>query len=179
MPEKKPLEKQAGHSLIVIRLIAVFKFLKAASLLIVGVIILRMIRSNHSMHETLLNFVNDLRLDENNHFIHGLLEKTLGIGIKTLRLLSTGTLIYSILFFTEGVGLWFDQGWAEVMTVITTAGFIPLEIWEIHRDPTAVRIIIFTINIALLVYILLRLRWRHHAKKEGVNLKENPVGVGH
>jgi uncharacterized membrane protein (DUF2068 family) len=179
MAEKKPLEQRAGHSLVIIRLIAVFKFLKASSLLIIGVFILHMIRKDSNVHDTLHDFVNDLRLDEDNHFIHAVLENTVGISVQKLKLVSTGTLIYSILYFTEGIGLWLDQGWAELMTVITTAGFTPLELWEISRDPTPVRIIIFAINIALLVYILLRLRWRHEAKKAGVNLKVNPAGIGH
>ena len=42
----KPLSKRPGHSLLIVRLIAVFKFLKAASLLIVGFLILHILRVN-------------------------------------------------------------------------------------------------------------------------------------
>jgi uncharacterized membrane protein (DUF2068 family) len=167
----KPLDKRLGHSLLVVRLIAVFKFIKAASLLVIGIFILRMLRLDHNIHDVLHQFVNDMRLDENNHFIHSVVEKTLGISPANLRWLSTGTLIYAILYGTEGVGLWFDQGWAEVMTIITTAGFIPVEVMEIIKEPTAVRTIIFLINILLLIYICLRVRWRMQAKREGVDIK--------
>ncbi len=178
-PLPKPLHERPGHSLVIVRLIAVFKFIKAASLLVIGIFILRMLRLDHNVHDVLHQFVNDMRLDENNHFIHGVLEKTLGISQNKLRLVSTGTLIYAILFFTEGVGLWLDQGWAEVMTILTTAGFIPVEVMEILNEPTPVRTIIFLINVLLLIYICLRLRWRVHAKREGVDIKANPGGVGH
>src|SRR3954469_24373471 len=86
----KPLEKRPGHSLLVLRLIAVFKFIKSASLLVIGIFILRMIRLDHNIHDVLQQFVNDMRLDENNHMIHGVLEKTLGISHTSLRWLSTG-----------------------------------------------------------------------------------------
>ena len=160
-----------------VRLIAVFKFIKAASLLVIGIFILRMLRLDHNVHDVLHQFVNDMRLDENNHFIHGVLEKALGISPANLRWLSTGTLIYAILYGTEGVGLWLDQGWAEVMTIITTAGFIPVEVMEIIKAPTLVRTIIFAINVLLLIYICLRLRWRIQAKREGVDIKANRRGI--
>jgi uncharacterized membrane protein (DUF2068 family) len=176
----KPLWKRPGHSLLILRLIAVFKFLKAASLLIVGILILHILRvRDKTAYEVLHQFVNDMRLDENNHYIHTLLEKTLGISPAKLRWLSTGTLIYAILYFTEGVGLWLDQGWAELMTIITTAGFIPLEVMEIIAGPTVMRVTIFIINVLLLIYICLRLRWRMQARREGVDVKTNPRGLGH
>ncbi|MGN6369724.1 MAG: DUF2127 domain-containing protein [Phycisphaerae bacterium] len=176
----KPLSERPGHSLLMVRLIAVFKFLKAASLLIIGIFILRVLHlHDKTIHEILVGFVNDLRLDENNHFIHGLLEKSFAISPVKWKWLSSGTLIYAILYFTEGMGLWFDQAWAEVMTIITTAGFIPLEIMEILKDPTPVRIIVFVMNVLLLIYICLRLRWRRQARKEGVDVKTNPRGIGH
>jgi uncharacterized membrane protein (DUF2068 family) len=176
----KPLCQRPGHSLLIVRLIAVFKFLKAASLLVVGFLILHILRVNDkTVYEYLHQFVNDMRLDPNNHYIHTMLEKTLGISPANLRLLSSGTLIYAILYFTEGVGLWLDQGWAEIMTIITTAGFIPLEVMEIISAPSVMRVAIFSINVLLLIYICLRLRWRMQAKREGVDVKTNPRGLGH
>ena len=179
MVEPKPLEKRAGHSLLLVRLIALDKFVKGAALVIIGVFILRMIRHDHNLHDTLRDFVNDLRLDENNQYIHGLLEKTLGVSASKLRLLSTGTFIYAVLYFVEGVGLWLDQAWAEWMTVIGTAAFIPIEVMEILKGPTVMRVVIFLLNVLAAIYLILRLKWRHEAKKEGVDVKTNPEGVGH
>lgn len=170
MTDPKPLSERPGHSLLIIRLIAIEKVLKSASLLVVGIFILRMLHLDHTLYGTLHDFVNDLRLDENNHFIHGLLERATGVSDRKLRFLSAGTFIYSALYLTEGLGLYFDRAWAEWLTIITTAGFLPLEIMEIVHDTTAVKLIVFALNIVMVVYLVLRLRWRHLAKKAGVDV---------
>ena len=166
MSSNKPLEQRAGHSMLLVRLIAVAKLLKAAVLLIVGFFVLHVLHVHGNAHDVLHNFVNAVRLDPNNQYIHGVLEKALGIQDGTLRWISAGTLIYSALYLIEGVGLFFDKGWAEWMTVITTAGFIPFELYEISREASPARIIIFVLNIAILVYIALRLHWRHLRKPQ-------------
>jgi len=160
----KPLEQRVGHSLLLVRLIAVAKLFKAAVLLFVGFFILHVLKVHGNAHQVLHDFVNAIRLDPNNQIIHGILEKTLGIQDSTLKLISAGTLIYSALYLAEGIGLFFDKGWAEWMTVVTTAGFIPFEIYEITREVAIGRIIIFLLNVAILVYIAMRLRWRHLRK---------------
>lgn len=162
----KPLGKRAGHSVLLVRLIAVSKCLKSACLIVVGIFLLHMINLNRDVHDTLLGIVNAVRLDENNRFIHTLLEKTLGISAAKLRLIYTGTLVYAGLYLLEGVGLFMDKAWAEWMTIITTAGFIPLEVWEIIDGPTVTKCGVFALNMFILVYLILRLKWRFAAKKE-------------
>jgi uncharacterized membrane protein (DUF2068 family) len=182
---KKPLEQRAGHSLLVVRLIAIGKLFKSACLLIIGVVILHSIQRNTSLYDVLHDVVNAVRVDETNHFIHGILEKSLGVSEKTLRVLSVGTLIYAIIYGTEGIGLLFDKGWAEWMVIISTAGFIPLEFYELHEHLTIFRIIVFLLNIVILIYIAMRLRWRHlakqHARATGATLiipkETRPTGI--
>jgi len=164
--QNKPLEQRHGHSLLIVRLIAVGKLLKSACLFIIGSVIMHSIRLDKSVNEVLHDFINALRIDERNELIHSLLEKSLGVNVHILPWLSAGTIIYSALYAIEGTGLMFDRGWAEWMTVITTAGFIPLEIFEIFRHLTLFRIIIFILNVLVLVYISMRLWWRHLARLE-------------
>jgi uncharacterized membrane protein (DUF2068 family) len=165
-----PLEERHGHSLLLVRLIAIGKLIKAACLLVVGGIILRSLRQQSSVYDMLHEVINALRIDDHNEFIHGLLEKALGMDVHLLPWLTAGTLIYSALYTIEGIGLLWDQGWAEWMTVITTAGFIPLEIYEMGHHFTMVRLTIFVINVLILVYISMRLRWRHLAKERAREL---------
>jgi uncharacterized membrane protein (DUF2068 family) len=177
LPAPKPLAQRAGHSMLLIRIIAIDKFIKGACLLIIGTFILHMIRDDKNLHDTLHDFINDLRIDPNNKHIHILLEKTLGVSEHTLRLFYVGTLIYAGLYLVEGLGLFFDKAWAEWMTIIATALFLPLEILEIYRVVTLFRIIVFILNILMLIYLGLRLHWRHEATKAGVDVKKDPEAL--
>jgi uncharacterized membrane protein (DUF2068 family) len=166
MHENKPLEKVYGHSLVIVRLIAIGKLFKAACLVVIGSFILHAIKLDKSVYDVLHDVVNAIRVDEHNEFIHWLLQKSLGVNGHILPWLSAGTLFYSFLYGLEGVGLLFDKGWAEWMVIVTTAGFIPLEVYEICHHPTVVRFVVFILNVLILIYIAMRVRWRHLAKLE-------------
>jgi uncharacterized membrane protein (DUF2068 family) len=69
-----------------------------------------------------------------------------------------GSFVYAGLFLTEGIGLWMLKHWAEWFTVVITASLVPLEVWEIHRHPTTVKILVLIINIGVVAYLLYRIR---------------------
>jgi uncharacterized membrane protein (DUF2068 family) len=75
-----------------------------------------------------------------------------------LRAASVGTFIYSALLLTEGIGLVLRKRWAEYFTIITTAGLIPLEIYEIVHHLTIAKIVVFAVNAAIVVYLIVRVR---------------------
>jgi uncharacterized membrane protein (DUF2068 family) len=103
-----------------------------------------------------------LRVDPENRFIHPLLAKILPVTPKQLKELSVGTFFYAGLLLTEGIGLLMRKHWAEYFTVITTAALIPLEVYELVRRFTAVKVGVFVVNVAIVVYLMARLR-RHRA----------------
>jgi uncharacterized membrane protein (DUF2068 family) len=67
-------------------------------------------------------------------------------------------MVYAGLFLTEGIGLWLEKRWAEWLTVIITSSLVPIEIYEIYRHPTAIKIAVLLINIAIVAYLLYRIR---------------------
>jgi uncharacterized membrane protein (DUF2068 family) len=42
--------------------------------------------------------------------------------------------------------------------VIITASLLPLEVYEIHRHPTIAKSVVLIINVAVVVYLVLRIR---------------------
>src|SRR4051812_36566255 len=50
-----------------------------------------------------------------------------------IRILSGITSVFSAVFITEGIGLFFKQRWAEYLTVIVTACFVPVELFETFK----------------------------------------------
>jgi uncharacterized membrane protein (DUF2068 family) len=59
---------------------------------------------------------------------------------------------------TEGIGLLLRKRWAEYFTIITTGGLVPLEIYEIARHVTAAKIVVLALNVAIVVYLVVRVR---------------------
>ncbi len=54
----------------------------------------------------------------------------------------------------EAVGLWFARRWAEYLTFVSTLVFIPVEIHELIKSITALKVLAFVINVAIAVYLL-------------------------
>jgi len=79
-----------------------------------------------------------------------------------IELIALAAFTYAALFATEGVGLWLEKRWAEYLTVVATTSFIPFEVWEIVKKFTFVRLAFVIVNVAIVIYLILRLRGRQH-----------------
>ena len=128
---------KSPHSRL-LRLIAIFKLLKAALLIAVGVGAVKLLHKD--VASTVEHWVELLRLDPNNHFIDAALQKVSNVTPGKIKELGLGSVVYAVLFLTEGIGLWLEKRWAEWLTVIITSSLIPIEIYEICHRPTPVRI---------------------------------------
>ena len=148
--------KRSGDVWIV--LIGLFKLAKAAGLLIVGIGLLRLV--HRDVAATFEHWVELFRLDPDNRYIHGALSRVLRVTPKQLRELSAGTFVYAAVFLTEGTGLLMRRHWAEYLTIVSTALFIPLELYELFERFTFVRLTVLAINVAIVWYLAVRLK-RH------------------
>ncbi|HLK66599.1 MAG TPA: DUF2127 domain-containing protein [Bryobacteraceae bacterium] len=139
-----------------ILLIGIFKLVKGILLLAVGVGALKLL--HRDLAATIVYWVNVLRVDPDNRFIHRLVERAFSVNPKQLKELSAGTFFYASLLLTEGVGLLMRKHWAEYFTVITTTVLIPLEIYEIARRFTFTRVAVLAVNVAIVWYLVRNLR---------------------
>ncbi len=154
-------------------LIAAFKLLKGLALLAVGIAV-HMLANKDLAVET-QHWADLFRVDPHNHYLNLLLEKLITVDAHKLRALSLGTFIYSALFLTEGVGLFFRKRWAEFLTVISTAGLIPLEIYEIFHRPTFSKVLLLAINVAVVAYLIFEIRRLTRTKQAAENA-DLPIG---
>jgi uncharacterized membrane protein (DUF2068 family) len=139
-----------------IRLIALFKLLKAILLIAVGVGALKLL--HRDVASVLEHWVAMLGLDPGNQYVGRALEKAANLSPNKIKDLGVVSFIYAGLFLTEGIGLWLVKRWAEWFTVIITGSLIPFEVYEIHRHPTPIKILVLIINIAVVGYLLYRIR---------------------
>jgi uncharacterized membrane protein (DUF2068 family) len=141
---------------MLIRLIALFKLLKAALLIAVGMSAL------HLLHKDVAtvadHWVRVLGLDPGNRYVDKALEKVADLTPQKIRNLGIVSFVYAGLFLTEGIGLWMVKRWAEWFSVIITTSLVPFEIYEIHRHPSAIKCLVLVINIAVVGYLIYRIR---------------------
>ena len=86
------------------------------------------------------------------------LQHLLGLRPESVTLLLVMALAYALIEGVEAVGLWRERRWAEYLTVIATAGFLPLEIHELLRKVSVFRVTALLINLAIVIYLLLAKR---------------------
>jgi uncharacterized membrane protein (DUF2068 family) len=115
---------------------------------------------------TLDHWFARLGLAPGNRFVDYAISKAANIPPNRIKDLGLGSFVYAALFLTEGIGLWMLKHWAEWFTVVITASLVPLEVWEIHRHPTIVKILVLLINIAVVAYLLYRIRTESSSKSK-------------
>ena len=150
--------KATGNRLI--RAIALFKLLKAVVLVLVGVGALRLLHTD--LTALLEEWVPRLGLEPGGRSVGRALRIAATLTPDKLKDLGVGSLIYAGLFLTEGIGLWLVKRWAEWFTVILTSSLVPVEIYEILRHPTGLKVLVLVINLAVVAYLVYRLRSEPH-----------------
>jgi uncharacterized membrane protein (DUF2068 family) len=157
-PFKKRAKKQESATGLI--LIGLFKLLKSVALIAVGIGAFRFLHKD--LAQSVAHWVEVLRVDPDNRFIHPLLAKLFSVTPKQLKELSAGTFFYAALLGIEGVGLLLRKHWAEYFTIITTGALLPLEIYELAKHVTMVKIIVLVINAAIVWYLVVRVRSRRY-----------------
>jgi len=130
----------------------------------------------HDVGEALEHYASRLHLDPENQLVQEVVYRASGIDRAHLKALGAGTFFYSALEGLEGVGLILRRRWAEYLTVLATGLLLPLEIYEIAQKVSAVRVAILLANLAILAYLIWRLR-EDHRGQAGVEIVTTRKGL--
>jgi uncharacterized membrane protein (DUF2068 family) len=136
--------------------IAIFKLAKSAFFFSIGVGAIHFLHKD--LRDPILWLARSFRFDPESRAVSLLLDKVDLIGPYRLREIGIATFAYSALALTEGVGLLLERTWAEYLTLILTVSFVPWELYELIFRPSAIRVAVFLINLAVLWYLVWLLR---------------------
>jgi uncharacterized membrane protein (DUF2068 family) len=160
-PPRQPPSRVAARPRVLdgLRIIALFKFIKAALLIATGYGVHLLLR------EDLLQRLWLWSATLTDHFAQRLLLNALGwaenLGAARIHVVVGVTLAYTAVVLAEGIGLWMRRPWAEWLTVLATASLIPFELWElIVRPPDRKLAVLVTVllNGAVVWYLARLLR---------------------
>lgn len=83
-----------------------------------------------------------------------LLDKALSYSHHTLIWVFIALLAYAALELVEGIGLWSLKRWGEYVGAVGTSVLLPLEVYDIIDKTTILRIVLFLINVAAVIYLV-------------------------
>jgi uncharacterized membrane protein (DUF2068 family) len=157
-----PLRGKALRDRVVLRVIAVDRAFHFVILVLLGIAVLLFASHEASLRDAFYRVLAGLQrgvaggpVQTSGHVgILGELDKLFSLRSGRLHEVGIGLLAYGVLEGAEAVGLWYAKRWAEYLTFIATTVLLPLEVYEIVTRATALKVIGFIINLAVVVYLL-------------------------
>ena len=170
-PVHEPAILQEARRHRYLKLIALFKIAKGALLLLFGVSLL-FLNTRNRWIDALSDWTADEILLEHSKGISYLLHKLQAVlAGGTLRATGLLALFYAAVLFTEGIGVYKEQRWAELLMIFATAGLIPIEIRHLWHRPGLVGVLILLAN-CFIVWFLYRVLKRDKTKEHAAQVQE-------
>jgi len=133
-------------------LIAAYKVLQALLFVAAGIGALRLLHKD--IDDVLSQVAYVLRFNPESRFINFLLDKATLVNDPLLRRIGAVAFSYAALSLAEGIGLYLEKAWGELLTLGITASFLPWEIFEGVRRLTGMRVGLLIINFLVFLYLL-------------------------
>ena len=152
-PSRAPSRRPGA---VLLRLIGGFKILKGVALIAAAISVFHLIHKD--IADVILTWAHRLHIAPGYFLVERLVKRVQSVTERQLVVLAVVLLIYAAMFLVEGTGLLLMKHWAEWMTVITTSGLIPFELYEMIHRPSWFKAITMLVNVAIAVYLAERVR---------------------
>ncbi len=148
-----------------LKLIALFKIAKGVLLFVLGFSLL-FLNARDRWLDAISDWANEEILLGHSKAIHFLLSKLQDV-LAGGALRATGflALFYCAVLFTEGLGVYFQQRWAELLMIFATGALIPLEVRHLWHRPSLAALLILLAN-CFIVWFLYRVLKRDKAEPQ-------------
>jgi uncharacterized membrane protein (DUF2068 family) len=159
-----PVRGRALRDKIVLRVIAVDRAIHFVVLAAIAIAIFIFAAKQHTLRDPAYRVLADLQGDlwgpsgDPHHGVIHELRHLFSIQTGTLTKIGLVVAAYAILEGVEAFGLWRQKRWAEYLTFIATAAFLPLEIYELAHTLSPLKLITFILNLAVVLYLLVAKR---------------------
>lgn len=162
MRDKRDLPGYTG-----LEIIAGFKFVQAATLIVAGLGALGLM--NSAVSDVAQDWLERLALGNGQRFAVAAATRVLPLfNAATPRhfaALGAGAFTYASVFLAEGIGLWQGKKWAEYLTIGVTASLLPFEMAAVYNRLTVVRVGTLVVNAVVIGYLVWELRARNRQER--------------
>ncbi|MGI9184073.1 MAG: DUF2127 domain-containing protein [Solirubrobacteraceae bacterium] len=161
-----PRRGQGLRDRIVLRLIAIDRAVHFVILGLLGIAVLLFASDRAQLRDAFYRVLTAIQggvaggpVQATGHVgILGEFDKLFTLRTTTLQEAGYALLAYALLEGIEAVGLWYARRWAEYLTFLATTILLPLEMYEIVHKGSALKVVGFLINVAVVLFLLFRKR---------------------
>ncbi|MFE2419483.1 DUF2127 domain-containing protein [Streptomyces hokutonensis] len=153
------------RDLFILRFLAIERAVRGVFIVLVAAAVWKFSNSQDSVRRLFDEYLDVFRpvfkhfhYDLDHSPVVGSIQKTFGYKHSTLVLVAVLLLAYALIELVEAGGLWYAKRWAEYLTVVATAAFLPLEIYELTEHISWLKIATLVLNILAVLYIALAKR---------------------
>lgn len=143
---KQPLHSRG------LRAVALFEAMKGGVVLGVGFGLLTFLGRN--AEDFAARLVHRTHLNPAHHYPKIFIEAMAKLDDVHLWLLAGFAAVYAAVRLIEGYGLWYGRKWAEWMAAASGGLYVPVEVYELVHQPTAIKGAALVLNLAVVVYML-------------------------
>jgi uncharacterized membrane protein (DUF2068 family) len=144
---------------VALRTIAVFEATKAAIVLLLVCGLFQLIHKN--LDDVAERVVQVLHVNPEGKLSNLFLELASHATDRSLWVLALGSLAYASVGLTEAYGLWREREWAQWFSLLSTALYLPPELYWMLRHPGWLKCAVLVINIVIFLFMVsLRLNGR-------------------
>lgn len=153
------------RSLLILRVFAVERYLRVIVFGLAAYGVWRFTYSRTSLEQAFQHDIpavralyQDLGFNFTQSKLIGFIQHALTLDSRTITWLAIGLAAYAVIEAIEATGLWLAKRWGEYFAMIATSVGLPYEVYDLSVRVTALRVIAFAINLALVLYLVLTKR---------------------
>jgi uncharacterized membrane protein (DUF2068 family) len=139
-----------------LRAVALFEACKGVLVLFAGLAVFTLIHQNVQIVAEQL--VGHLHLNPAKNIPKIFVESARNLTNGRIALLALCAMLYSAMRFVESYGLWFGKRWAEWFALLSGGVYLPLELYELAKGFTWLKIFFVMVNLIIVLYMVVMLR---------------------
>lgn len=148
VPAPSPAPRHNGWLL----LIAAFKLMQVLLFAAISVGAFKLMHKD--LGDLISQLADQLQVNPESKLVNFLLDKADMVTDQLLKRIGVATFIYATLDLTEAIGLYLEKPWAEWLTLLVTASFLPWEIMELIHHANLFSTGLLAVNALVLFYLL-------------------------
>lgn len=161
--QKHPTAIASRHQVEGVHLIAAFETFKGLVVLVAGFGLLHFV--HRDLQAAAEELVRHSHLNPAHHYPRIFIEAASRTSPGRLRFLAALAFLYAAVRFVEAYGLWQLKTWAEWFAIISGSLYLPIEIFEIVKHVTIIRIVVLLVNAFIVIY-LIYVRWQSRKERQ-------------